>query len=169
MLEYERKYMLTQAEYEALCQAYHGYIHTQVNYYYDTKDRIFNYWGITCRIRHKDDVFTATVKSHHKIGLDCSREKSLVVRDQFDDTLFKGMHVILQGCLRTERMELSLANGVTVAIDKNYYLGIVDYELEIEYSESLRKQARGILMLIGSMVEAHILMWCLSLNGSSDN
>ena len=58
--------------------------------------------------------------------------------------------------LQTERKVFKVCEGIVLMLDLNQYLGTVDYELEIEYSETLRKQAEGILMLIGSMVGNYV-------------
>ena len=133
MFEHERKYLLTYTEYTLLCNAFNGTTHTHINYDYDTENYAYNHRGVTCRIRKKGDACTATIKAHGIFSADCNHETSAVARDEYDTTLFEGMHVVYQGCLQTERKEFFLPDGTCVALDKNTYLDQVDYELEIEY------------------------------------
>ena len=140
----------------------------QTNYYYDTQNEVMRKRNTTVRVRQKNNKLIGTVKRCSDTD-NCNIEEYFQVDILPRVIMWDGMLLRLKGTLQTERKIFKICDGIIRLLDLNQYLGAVDYELEIEYSESLRKQARGILMLIGSMVEAHILMWCLSLNGSSDN
>ena len=134
MVEFEKKYILTKDEYERLFKIYKDCKeYTQVNYYYDTDDYAYNKKGITCRIRKKGNKFKATIKNHSTGKTFCSVEKSMSVKNELDDRLFKDLGVSLQGYLTTERKEITTGYGITIFLDKNTYIGIIDYELEIEY------------------------------------
>lgn len=132
MLEFEKKIILSQTEYEKLCSVYQKPIIVQENYYYDTVEQDYNRKGITLRIRKKGDKYTATVKIH-SVDSDCSKELSHEAESEYDTMLFAGKGVVLQGCMQTERMRIPMENSIVVMLDKNTYLGMTDYEMEIEY------------------------------------
>ena len=67
--------------------------------------------------------------------------------------MWDGVPLWLKGSLQTERKVFKVCDGIILMLDLNQYLGAFDYELEIEYSEALRKQAEGILMLIQNLLE----------------
>lgn len=149
MLEFEKKFMLSKQEYEKLCHAFEEQpVHTQVNFYYDTEDFAYDRKGITCRIRKKGDSYTATVKNHGSDMTDCSIEKCDDARNEFDVSLFEGMHVIAHGQLQTDRKEIMMLNGITIAVDRNTYLGVEDYELEIEYEPHMESYCEDVLRTI---------------------
>jgi uncharacterized protein YjbK len=66
--------------------------------------------------------------------------------------MWDGMPLWMQGSLMTERKTFKICDRITMMLDLNQYLDVVDYELEIEYSEPFRMQAEGMLMLIGGVV-----------------
>lgn len=133
LLEYEMKFMLSPEEYKILYGAFNALAYTQTNFYYDTQDFSYNRKGITCRIREKGNRYTATIKEHRLNTLNCSEEKTIEVKNEYDTSLFEGMNLSLQGVMQTHRKDILLSNGIRIAIDKNIYLGTEDYELEIEY------------------------------------
>lgn len=136
MIEYEKKAMLSSAEYHCLTRCFfapQSKMVVQVNHYYDTHTYEFNDMNITCRIREKDGTYKATIKSHSRNAEDCSVENSREVNDQFDTTLFKDMNVTYQGNLTTIRKVLHLTSELRIMFDINFYLDFIDYELEVEY------------------------------------
>lgn len=136
MVEYEneKKIILNEIEYNALKE--HGYCcgeeKTQINYYYDTDDFELNRLGITCRIREKSGEYIATVKEHRN-DKESSVEISEVVGSQYDDSFFKKMNIYLQGSLKTVRITSQPFSNIKIMLDRNEYMGIMDYELEIEF------------------------------------
>lgn len=135
MLEFEKKLPLNKSEYNTILKLYNFSDKPviQTNYYYDTSDGQFTRNGITCRIREKNGEYVATLKNHNLQWTNCSVEYSAKVKDERDDHVFSGMNVSLQGSLKTTRHTWQFCTGVTITLDKNEYLNIVDYELEIEY------------------------------------
>ena len=111
MLEFEKKIILSQTEYEKLCSVYQKPIIIQENYYYDTAKQDYNRKGITLRIRKKDEKYTATVKIH-SVDSDCSKEFSREAENEYDTALFTGKGVVLQGCMQSERMCICLFFGL---------------------------------------------------------
>lgn len=136
MLEFERKYLLSKSEYETICNSFAFPIDKSrhENYYYDTSDLKMNEKGITCRIRKKDNMSISTIKNHRTMEKDCSIECSGRSSPIFDDSRFIQMGLLLQGVLTTERSVLYKDDSCEIVVDRNAYLGEMDYELEIEYN-----------------------------------
>ena len=146
MLEYEIKIPLTEKEFNELLKFEPKNVVTtvQTNYYYDTDDFLMNQKNITCRIREKNGECIATVKYHNCGDEKCSEEKSVTVNDEFDEVLFFGEGVKMKGTLVTERTCVMNEGGIRIFRDKNNYLGITDYELEIEYLNDDRIHAQKL-------------------------
>lgn len=131
----------------------------QINYYYDTPDWDLNRFGITLRVRHKEDSLSVELKRKIESDrhLNISRELSgkidklpLVLKaDQLPWRDIPGGYdeFALQGSLVTERISCTIKNGLRIDLDKNFYLGIVDYEIEIEYESDLEKEASDLAAL----------------------
>ena len=134
MVEFEKKVLISPQEYEMLMQQRYTYgtTYLQTNYYYDTNDFKLNKTGITCRVRERDGIRKATVKDHQQKQKECSVETLISYGDE-PDRFFRRMGLECQGRLKTERHLYTICPGVEVSIDKNTYLDMVDYELEIEY------------------------------------
>lgn len=161
MLEFEKKVMLTPKEYDFLKEYRYAAAKNavQINYYYDTNDFDLNRKEITCRIREKNGVYTATVKEHLLNGSDCSAENSKVIKDRCDDSIFREMGLCCQGRLETFRSTYASAPGVKIMLDRNAYLGTVDYELEIEYENACEDAVNEEFnQIIAQMLEEKILM-----------
>jgi uncharacterized protein YjbK len=97
MLEYEKKLIITQREYENIVTEYlPSKTIRQTNYYYDTENLSLNRAGITFRIREIEDVLTVTVKRHRINDKECSDEISYPVLEithsiNFEDKKLKLM------------------------------------------------------------------------------
>lgn len=154
MMELEKKLLLTKEEYDRLLRCVNRPVEAfwQKNTYYDTDDLKLNRLGITCRIREKDGVYKATIKAHQSKNVDCSIENSVYVKNQYDDVLFKNMGVKYQGEMKTYRTVLFRDNDIEVVLDKNCYLGWVDYELEIEYKNGKSFFAEVLLFYYTSLI-----------------
>ena len=141
MKEYEVKRMLSKEEYIAFVERFskdniaNRYI--QINYYYDTDDlRLFNSFE-TLRIRQIDSKLNIEYKYNRK------SEGSTKICDEYSKEVDTLPYCLLNpvqdtgyvyyniGNLITERTDY-LIDGYKVSIDKNYYIGTVDYEIEIE-------------------------------------
>ena len=146
MLEFEKKILLNEEEFSFLLSSI-PVLSTvvQENFYYDTDDLSMDKSGITCRIRKSGKKYVATIKKHCFGNLNCSKETSIVAKNENDLTLFEGMNVKLAGTLSTERTFLFCNDKIRVMIDKNSYLNVVDYELEIEYSVLYEKAAEKFI------------------------
>ena len=152
--EHELKMMLTKDEHHFLLRFFDKLMvesGLQTNYYYDTRDEVMRKRNTTVRVRQKNNKLIGTVKRHLDTD-NCSIEEHFQVDTLPRVIMWDGMPLWLKGSLQTERKIFQVCDGIILMLDLNQYLGTVDYELEIEYSESLRKQAEGILMLISGMV-----------------
>ena len=144
MLEYEFKRILNKEQYDFLTkpELLKKFKNTDrrvhVNYYYDTPEDEFNERGVTIRVRQVKEKLFYTVKKHNRNGCFCksselelknvSKLNGLPEELRYEDRIVK-----LKGTLTTHRIFIPMEEGVTVMVDCNYYLGSLDYELEIEF------------------------------------
>lgn len=151
MLEFEKKILLSKEEYQKLINEFskNGKTIVQKNHYYDTRDYKLNKNGITCRIREKDNKFKATIKTHLP---DKSIEESKQAFSEKDGSLFYKFDAFYQGVLTTYRTILFVSDEYEIVIDKNEYLGTVDYELEAEYFNANEVVIKPPLMLIANVL-----------------
>ena len=125
----------------------------QANYYYDTDDNTLNSEKITVRIRQQHSDMKLQIKKHGEFnnGLSTSDEYSGKI-----DILPSVMkipdiseNVILKGVLVTERQVFSFGINSSICFDGNMYLGICDYEVEIEVDERDTEDALSIINYLG--------------------
>ena len=121
---------------------------TQLNYYIDTDDLLLKQFGIGLRIRQKD-FFVLNMKAPLQEGL--LEKKESISEKEFDNfknngvfpngsiknlLLMFGVDITklkIQTTLKTERIVIeNFSDDEVFAIDKNYYNGLIDYELELE-------------------------------------
>lgn len=147
MLEFEKKMILSKAEGDAVLEMYHDYIamQKQINYYYDTEDFQMNAKGVTCRIRYKEGQYITTVKDHCSDKTFCSVENITRVSGYFSDDYFKELGLSFKGLLTTERFFLYKGEGFELVLDRNYYLDMTDYELEIEFTQGKEHEVDGLV------------------------
>jgi uncharacterized protein YjbK len=152
--EHELKMMLTKDEHHFLLRFFDKLMvesGLQTNYYYDTRDEVMRKRNVTVRVRQKNNKLIGTVKRHLDTD-NCSIEECFQVDTLPRVIMWDGMPLWMQGSLMTERKTFKICDRITMMLDLNQYLDVVDYELEIEYSEPFRMQAEGMLMLIGGVV-----------------
>ncbi len=143
MLEFEKKLMLTPTEYDFL-RMYFGEkdaADMQINYYFDTEDLLMNRSGITCRVRYKDSDWKATMKCHSIPMKDCSAEIPIELRKGLFENGFTDLGLSLLGKLITYRIVAFKDDKIELILDRNEYLGCVDYELEMEFKSKSQKDA----------------------------
>jgi len=159
MIELEKKILLTDREYGFLLEHFESKSKiTHVNFYFDTKDFALNQQNITCRIRFKNGKYRATMKCH--TSSEKSFEIELKIRDGLKDNSFLDMGLKYQGSLITKRSILMKEASYEVVLDCNEYLGVTDYELEIEYLPDYEEQAcrvfKDILMILHNVTNDSI-------------
>ena len=143
MVEYEKKLMLTKAEYTAVKKHIFRGVKpfVQINRYFDTDDLKMYNSNITCRIREKNGLFEATVKEHDAKIKEKSLEHTRVIKAT-DRSVFGTEGIKYQGSLITFRLSRTDASGIKIMLDRNIYLDREDYELEIEYNPDSKEEAK---------------------------
>lgn len=148
-IEIEFKSMLTENEFNLLHRQlpFPKQPVVQTNYYFETEQFALKNHQSALRIREKNDCFTLTLKEPHPEGIlethdSMSRDdvnlwlqgspvpqtnvtKQLQILGILEDSLR------YYGALTTERL-FYRENEIDYMLDKSFYHGIVDYELEIE-------------------------------------
>lgn len=148
-LEYEYKTMLTQDEYLSLLPFFHdGVKLIQVNYYFFLPEEIQRQHRITLRIRKIDDQYRLQMKEqtaphtfveHEVVLTEEAWQQACENNWQSNDILklleekyqVKSTMLHYAGALTTIRYEKRENLGL-FCCDYNSYLGIEDYELEVE-------------------------------------
>lgn len=121
----------------------------QVNYYYDTENNDYNLKKQTIRVRQNKDGLKLQIK-YHKMGtglLQVSDEYTTNINSLpyvLQQSCFK-KHVFLKGCLTTERTVYPFGENSRVCLDCNMYLGVCDYEIEIEFVQADKGQAAEMI------------------------
>lgn len=150
MNEHEYKWLLNKNTFEKLCSliydiGFESIKHSvHINYYYDTADMKYVKNGTTVRIRQKEDKLVGTIKRRLSQG-----EENISFEDSYDlNTLPVRIKIRedlleLKGQLVTDRLEMQLSEGLILCIDKNMYLGIIDYEMEFEYFPEYKNMAEA--------------------------
>lgn len=164
-IEIEAKVLLLKDEYEKIIEKLNLSKYRkikQTNHYIDTPDRYLKKNGIALRIREKDEEFELTLKTPLSEGLLEKNEniswrdfEKLTENNYFPDGNIKKFLLILGVKVDELRVLTSLCteriiveyDGYDVALDKNSYSGIVDYELEVESSsmDRARDEVKNIL------------------------
>lgn len=148
-VEIEIKSKLSKQDYELLLKAFPNHKpYTQINNYFDTKDREISRRDCGLRIREKNGHFELTLKIPNTEGkLEINQQipnkvaKSMLDNKAFVDgevkyylESFLGINTNLifnLGKLITDRFDLEYKNGL-ISIDKSIYNNITEYEIEIE-------------------------------------
>lgn len=148
-IEIEYKTLLTKQEYDNLLFGLDfppsGEI--QINYYFETDTNALKRHQSALRIREKAGNYTLTLKEPHEKGILETHDKltedeckqwinDQPVAKQHVEKQLKNLHISISalrfiGSLKTERRSFT-QNDLIYVLDKSYYNGLVDYELEIE-------------------------------------
>lgn len=147
-IENEFKIMLTKAEYERILAMYEFDGIVQTNHYFDTDGLEMSAKHTTVRVRELDGKFFLQVKlptevSYSRVefceelgeipeSISAERLKSLTGRDLPD--------VRRLGTLKTTR-NIHKFDGGEIDLDCSEYFDVVDYELEIEFSDEVKARA----------------------------
>ena len=152
MKENEYKYMLKKGEsdYIQSCLKLNGTglavrHKSQTNYYYDTEDYTLDKAGITCRVRDEGCVLEGTLKIHGRSEREGNVEIPLKTEGVPESFMLGERRLIFLGSLHTDRIIYEISEGVRLMFDTNTYLGERDYEMEIEFEESKRREAGNLL------------------------
>ena len=116
----------------------------QTNYYYDTKDLQLCKQHITLRVRKKNNIYTIEkkeVECYEGLVRQAKESKypveTLPEAINAADVEIEGDTVFhLLGTLNTNRTRFTLPDGTNIDFDISQYLGVTDYEVEIELGKS---------------------------------
>ncbi len=162
MEEKEYKVMLSLEEYNDILNQFdwESYIR-QCNYYYDSKTFWAETYGYTIRIREINGSITLQIKSpntsrkayksrtEHETAINHIPEYLYTAGLQpIKDKSNRPERLDLLGCLETERYIKHLSDDIVVFLDRNKYYDVVDYEIEVEFSND-NKPAEGLLLGLG--------------------
>ena len=136
----------------------------QINYYFDSPDFRLNSLGNTLRIRQKENQlilqykyekqYTGIQKTCKEFEVELQRFPSHISSNDFpSDTIDSDSLYKFAGNLITERLDYIYAE-TNISLDKSYYLGKCDYEIEIEFQDY--NKAEAILKLLSiEKIESH--------------
>ncbi len=151
-LEKEVKILLNKQEYERLNNVFlWNDKFQQINYYYLDREKMLQKNNITVRVRKKRDTYKLQIKIPVKI------ERELHIKSEYEEDVDNDLSFIPAnkiekvcnisvgdaskiGELVTERQVCQWNDDIKICLDRNTFLGMEDYELEIEYTNRLDKQ-----------------------------
>lgn len=157
MQETELKVLLTEEQYVVLCKKFKcNKVVNQINFYYSDELNIIRNQGITVRVRGKDNRARLEIKVpcgeqglvHRKneyakdleaIPLNIDRKTIKEIAD------IEVPRVAMKGYLITERKMVNWDNETEICLDRNQYLSVTDYELEVEYNDRIPDRVLDIL------------------------
>ncbi len=149
-IEIEAKVLVSQDQYRKLTHQFKDCPrYQQTNYYIDNDERILAKEGIALRIREKNGKYVLTLKTPLSQGLleknesiDEEAFKAFLEKGEFpnvDEVRFLTMLDIdvsslkILTSLTTDRVDVNYKDGL-LSIDRNFYSGKTDYEIEFEYN-----------------------------------
>ena len=144
MLETEYKSLLTEMEYNKIAEHFDwDSVKEQTNHYYCDEDKILAKNRVMFRIRVKDKKSVIQVKLHKNSNSPLQICEELeypvdgvpeVIEDGEKYTGIKTGELKNLGCTVTLRHSKMWDSQTEICLDKTDYLGITDYEIEIEYT-----------------------------------
>lgn len=135
--EFERKAMINEEVYYCLIETLSPSIKCkkafQINYYYDTPMFTFMHAGETLRVRQIENELKVQYKYNKSItdNIRTCDEFSAKIYSLPAKIIVNKIETTNIGSLITERTNFHI-DKYLISIDKNYYLGLVDFEIEIE-------------------------------------
>ena len=153
MHSYQYEILLTKKEYETISADFGNEAKRvlQIDFFYDTPELFLDRppessgnipmsvkeQGTTVRIRHREGVLQGTIlQQQARADLPYPNETCFTV-ERLPLTLdYNGKTLRLCAQLITERLQITPGAGIELLLDKNYYYGIVDYELTIAYEKT---------------------------------
>lgn len=132
----------------------------QVNYYYDTEDGLLRRREITLRARLTETYLELQYKRRlpQEGGFRRHEEWSRPLGQTLPGKLRlcaeadgRGEKVlcVLQGALVTRRRRFRFSEGLQLDLDTNLYLGVCDWEAELEFCPGTEPAARSLLVSLG--------------------
>lgn len=144
MLEKEYKAMLSCEDFEKLKDAFlWDSVKVQTNNYYTDSDGVLRKNRVMFRIRKKDGKCVIQVKLHKNKNSPlqiCEENEFMIdsvpqiIENGEQYTGIKTGALMLLGNAKTERYSKMWDKDTEICLDKTEYLGICDYEIEVEYT-----------------------------------
>ncbi len=156
MIEREYKFLLTEKQFHTALKtaaALYGASKNQeqINYYYDDDSLSLNRRGITARIRQKGGSYGLHLKRHgHSENDYAVSEETEYIADGVPEaiTLPEFGRLTYKGQLTTGRHTFMVGPDVSLDMDASIYLGLTDYEAEIEFNVGAREQAQATILAL---------------------
>lgn len=138
--EIEKKALLSQSEYQACIDHFIDKPMKQVeqiNYYYDDDVHTFFKRNETLRVRQIENFLELQFKYDKSYHRNVRTSKELIDTVQYlpESVLIHDVKTKCIGSMLTKRKMIEY-NQYILFLDKNYYLGILDYEIEIESNDA---------------------------------
>ena len=163
-LEREVKIMLTEDEFERVLNTFEWEDSVeQTNYYYMDSEGKLAAEHINVRVREKNGAYSLQVKSlvknidggpsvHNEVEMkiDCLPDKiDAGIVKEMTGTETSGVNMV--GSLVTHRhiCHRGDTGNIEVCLDKSNYLGLTDYELELEYTGEALEQVMELAKALG--------------------
>lgn len=161
MIEKEFKSIIDEEVFNTVKNAYDwDFTKTQTNTYYTDDNGILRSNRVMLRVREKDGQFKIQVKTHKNAGsplqiceenefdIDCVPEiipadKTLIYTGIDAGNLKKA------GALSTLRRSFMPSDNIEICLDKSDYLGVTDFEVEVEYRGDIPKDTLSELERLG--------------------
>ncbi len=110
---------------------------TQINYYYDTAENLFYHRQETVRIRQREDCLQLQIKVPRcRSGPLCTRAEHVETLRYLPQKIALDNNEVLlnlKGQLVTVRTDYRFGQTGILSFDCSMYLGLCDYEIEIEF------------------------------------
>ena len=163
-LEQEVKILLTEDEFERVLNRFSWEETTQqINYYYMDPEGKLSAERVNVRVRQKNGGYTLQVKNlvknvaggpsvHNEVEKKIDSLPQVIdARTVKDMTGIDTSSAIMVGELTTVRRVCRLGDkkNIEVCLDKSDYLGITDYELELEYTGDELETVKQIVQALG--------------------
>ena len=168
MREKEIKIILTKSQYEEILHDFEWSKNIyQCNNYYDNNSYLEKN-DITLRIRKIENTCLLQLKLPNK------NKDGLVVKEEFEEFIKRADNyietdiVMKNSCINicgffnigeliTNRRVCEFSSDISICLDQNEYLGIVDYELEVEFKNSFPKELYKYIQEKGLTLENRVL------------
>ncbi|MBO1626008.1 MULTISPECIES: CYTH domain-containing protein [Bacillus] len=162
-IEIEFKNMVTEEEFQVLCNAFSiQSLAEQVNHYFETPQFSLKAAGSALRIRYKGGAYTLTLKQPAEVGLlethqSVTKQEAMQmmetnqlitgpVLDQLHKLQIPVSTLAYMGSLTTKRAETTFEGG-TLVFDHSFYYNHDDYELEYEVQDEAAGKAAFLNLL----------------------
>lgn len=147
-IENEFKIMLTQAEYEQILSMYEFRTIVQTNHYYDTDGLEMSAKHTTVRVRELEGKCLLQVKlptevsfSRVEISAELGEIPDFISAEELERFCGRKLPCVKRlGKLVTTR-NICKFDGGEIDLDRSEYFDVVDYELEIEFSDEAKARA----------------------------